>query len=273
MNNGCHQVAIGSVLLFVLILALPAWVIFDHNRSYRWSQDITAVIEVDGQSYRGSSLSRIDWEKHLVVDLAFGYIGRPYQHRIRAEAGVIELPGRNPLFLLLQSHYVSNQTKKLTIAGNNRTYLYSELAVKTFLPKLKFYESRTQVEELRGIVKYKGETKAIPTEFWPTFVYFDDLADPMTMHVITNDTELSAALGTPAHIQSVTLTLADDQPTLGKVLTYLPWLAALQAEAAEATAGMTAFAAHPGELERQIQPSHFLVDICFGTSQPCKTAE
>lgn len=266
------------------IVAVILTIIIRSNRPYEWSQKVTAIIEVDGKRYTGSTISSVQWKKRWVVELAFGFIGRRYQTQVDAEATVIDIPGYKPVFVLLQNHFEDPHTQKITIGKANRTYIDLQLAVKTFLRKREWGSNpRTQLEEIQGVAGYKGETKSIPPEYWPVFVVFDDLADPTTMHVVSNDAELSTALGATAHIVDVTLTLANDTPTTGRVYQYLPWLPAM-AEAVvtgeiEPSASIVDVATDPEEadymtypepIERQVQFHHFVLKACFASEQPCK---
>ena len=114
-------------------------------------------------------------------------------------------------------------------------------------------------------------TKPIPDNYRPALAVFDNPSDPRSLHVITNDAELSSALAAPAQLTSVTLTIGDDTPTDGRLRQYLPWLPDTtqpSGQDSRASDMMAAFAA-AGGLAGEVQLEHFLMHMCFGTAAPC----
>ena len=259
------------MLLFVLALVV-GW-LAQAMRPHSWSQEITAEITVDGKRLVGSSIAQIRWKKRWVLDLAGGFFGRRYQNRVDAEAVVIDVPNRTPVFVLLQYVFVDAQRQQRRVAENNRPYLSLDLAVDTCLPKLGAYKVRTEAEEVAGVMGCKGSVTPIPDAIRPLVAVFDDRADPSTLRIVTNDLELSEALGAESRLGAITLTIGNDAPTKGNVRRYLPWLPETTVGSDGRDSGLAAvkaaLARARGDVARQIVPQHFMLNTCYGAATSC----
>src|SRR4051812_37554651 len=112
----------GRVILAIVVIpfALMGACAYSVLRSYAWSEEISAEIQVDGTRYSGSSIARVVWAKRFAVDRAGGFVGFRLQNRLDAEAAVIDVPGRKPVFVLLQAAVDPGGGKPLLVPGNNR---------------------------------------------------------------------------------------------------------------------------------------------------------
>lgn len=273
-DPGSRSTRLGiGVVVALIVLALIAGWLAQAMRPRSWSQEITAEITVDGQRYAGSSIAHIRWKKRWVLDLAGGFFGRRYQNRVDAEAVVIDVPNRTPVFVLLQYVFVDAQRQRRLVAENNRPYLSLDLAVATCLPKLGAYKIRTETEEVAAVMGCKGSVTPIPDAIRPLVVVFDDRADPSTPRAVTSDRELSEALGAESRLGPMTLKIGNEAPTRGNVRRYLPWLPETTVDwdgrNAKLAAAKTALARARGDVARQIVPQHFLLNTCYGAATSC----
>lgn len=259
-----------TIVIVVVLLLGAAWA-FATLRSYSWSQEIRAEIAFDGRRFSGNSIGRVTWDKRWRFDPAGGSLGRRFLNRVDAEAAVIDIPGRKPVFVLLAHTYRDERRQETLLVTGNRPYIAAELAARTILPPLGAYKVRNDGDTVNGIVGSRGVTKPIPDNYRPALAMFDNPSDPRSLRVVTNDAELSGALGAPAQLTSVTLTIGDETPTDGRLRQYLPWLpdpAHASSQDSKGSDIMAAFAA-AGGLAREVRLEHFLMHMCFGTAAPC----
>lgn len=268
--SAAKRIKARTIVIVVVLLLAAAWA-YSTLQPYSWSQEIRAEIALDGRRFSGNAIGRVTWDKQWRFELAGGSLGRRFLNRVDAEAAVIDIPGRKPVFVLLAHTYRDDRRQETRLVTGNRPYMVSELAARTILPPLGAYKVRLDGETVRGIVRSRGMTKPIPDNYRPALAVFDNPSDPRTLRVVTNDAELSTALGAPAQLTSLTLTIGDDTPTDGRLRQYLPWLPDMTQtinQDSKVSDIMAAFTA-AGGLAADAQLEHFLMHMCFGTAAPC----
>lgn len=190
-------------LLVALAVAAAAVAIYWINwPTFSWHQKLTVEIEVDGRLLYGSGVTRVSvrYKPKLFPDA--GAVTR----RLRGEAVDIGLPDGRHLFVLLTSPTISLES----VAGR----LFSDLPHKPNAGpwgSLSFALSRTR------------EERVLSRELYPSFVTFDDIADPKTVRPV-DPQDLAATFGPGVALKNVTLGITDEPLTSGHIGNVLMWL-------------------------------------------------
>src|SRR5262245_39376778 len=100
--SAAKRIKARTILIVVVLLLAAAWV-FSALQPYSWSQELRTEIEVDGKRFSGKSIGRVEWDKRWRLDSSG--LNRRLLNRIDAEAAVVDIPGRKPVFVLLAHTY------------------------------------------------------------------------------------------------------------------------------------------------------------------------
>jgi hypothetical protein len=163
-------------------------------KTWQWNQKLTVELLVDGKLVSGSAVSHVWWQEANALGV--------YPSGYKGEATVVDLGRRGQLFALIgeETNYIAQYT------------LYDDLG----------YDRGDYERLLPAIMRFRG-TKDVPRDRYPLLVIFTDPNDPRTVRKV-DPNDLFATFGPGISLSRVTLEIADEATTSGKVETLLPWL-------------------------------------------------
>lgn len=181
----------GQVFLIVLLSLTLTGFDFLGFAYHTWHQKMTIEVEVEGQTYLGSS---------VVGMSVFGHPEMPLSTSVRdldmhGEAVVVELPNQQYLFGLL-------------------TY-NAFLAQKVFKDKMDGALRETG-ERWAKIISELRESREMDPKEYPLLVTFTDIHDPKSVKKVDPD-NLVATFGPGVSLKRITLEITDEPVTKGKV--------------------------------------------------------
>lgn len=204
-KSGLVKIAkIGSVLgVTVLVL----WVIWNSlYPSYQHRYRLICEVEVDGQTHVGSSVFEITWITQPPISQT------AWNMQIKGNAVVVELGDRGAI--LVPNYRVDTRES----SGQSLVYL-AIWAFKDHLPSVR--KTGVTGPALAALSRVHGKAKLAPDEL-PQIVWLKDINDPSTAQLIMPD-QFTQIIGGNAHLNSISVEMTDENPTLGSLSDRLPW--------------------------------------------------
>lgn len=174
------------------------------NRGDTFRYRLTVAVESGGRVYTGSSVIQVRSVKQGPLTQA---VSLP---KVTGDAVVVDVPGRNPIFVLLSQR-----------GGGDWD---ASIAIETFRHRLPNPKDSVVAPENRGqMAALRGDAAEIPADEYPLVVAFGDLSRPETVYELPSH-DLSRALGPGSRVLSMTIEMTDDQVTY-QIDKVLPWVA------------------------------------------------
>lgn len=191
-----------TVILFLVVcFSLSACDLF--FETWRWNQKMTVVVEVDGKTFQGTSVSSVLWREN---DRFSAMHGPAWLSVVKGEAVVIELPNKKYLFALL------------SYAGN--TEYTANLATRVIAKEPKH---RVWGESgFRAVLNQFGKDPLVLSEdHYPLFVTFKDINDPASVerYLPYRDDAWQSNI----KLKTITLEIVEEPVTRGRVERVLGW--------------------------------------------------
>ncbi|GJL61949.1 MAG: hypothetical protein NPIRA04_06030 [Nitrospirales bacterium] len=165
--------------------------------SYSWHQKMTVEVEVEGQTYTGSSVVAMS-VRGMPAILPEGHVR---ELDLRGEAVVVELPKKQYLFALLTyDAYLTGKVFHDLVGG-----------------------VVSQPEEWASEIDDVQEIREIHPKDYPLLVTFTDINDPKMVKQVDSD-NLEATFGPGVSLKRITLEITDEPVTEGKIEKVLGWL-------------------------------------------------
>lgn len=195
------------LVIVAVVVALPVIVLSFCQTSYRWYEALQVEVETPQGVKTGRSVVRVSRSVEYFVP---GWTGGKGSGGHRGEATVVEvLPGRYLFALLKMGEYRDN-----SFYGFDRNTLFTRVFPDKLQGGIDAYGPRMRA--LR-------ETRNIPRSAYPVLVTFADLNVPGSVRQVDPD-NLAATFGPGVRLKSLTLTMTNENYTMGKVVKILPWL-------------------------------------------------
>ena len=198
------------VLFLVVSFSLSACGEMGFN-NWRWNQKMTVIVEVDGKTFTGSSVTNVHWWPNFFTGgRGLGY-GPPWLSKVQGEAVVIELPKNHYLFALLSS------------AGNTEYIANLATRVMANEPKHRVWGENA----FRAVLEQKGKAPLVLSEdHYPLFVTFKDIKNPASVerYLPYRDDAWQSKI----KLKKITLEITDEPVTRGRVEQVLGWLKSLK---------------------------------------------
>lgn len=192
-----------TVILFLVVcFSLSACDLF--FETWRWNQKMTVVVEVDGKTFQGTSVSSVLWREN---DRFSAMHGPAWLSVVKGEAVVIELPNKKYLFALLSyagnTEYTANLATRV-IAKEPKHRVWGESAFQAVLNQI-------------------GKDPLVLSEdHYPLFVTFKDINDPASVerYLPYRDDAWQSNI----KLKNITLEIVEEPVTRGRVEKVLGWL-------------------------------------------------
>jgi hypothetical protein len=189
-----------KVFLVAAIMLVAGWWIWS-ARGDTFRYRLTVAVESNGEIYTGSGV--IEVKMHFQE-----YWSPPALPRVTGDAVVVEVPGRDPIFVLL--------TAKENVDWD------ASIAFKTFQDR--FPMPRTPRGDTRVLAALR-EKAEIPAKWYPILVAFGDASRPASVYEV-NASDSSRALGVGSRVVRMSIEMTDE-PVTYAVDKILPWVSNL----------------------------------------------
>ncbi len=193
-KSGCMKKFVITVVVSVAGL-LGLWLYF--YPTYSWHQKMTVEVDVDGETYVGSSVV----EMHVSAYPDTGWAPGVRSYGVRGEAVVVELPEKRYLFTLLTYNVFLTGKVFHDIVGGD----VSE-------PEKGWARVIGDVQEVRDL----------DPKDYPLLATFTNLNDSTTVKVL-DPANLEATFGSGVSLKRITLEITDEPVTEGRVERVLSW--------------------------------------------------
>jgi hypothetical protein len=182
----------GGLLLLVPLFLAACW----GAKEVEWHQKLTLHLQTPHGPAAFSSVTTMRCEAGYALDIG----GTKVLCRQKGEALVAQL-GERHLFALLAGEHLGYRGVFEALIEDGDTYQ-------------KYW---------KRIKRAEGRVFDVPRDRWPTFVSFEDIADPASVMLVDPD-DLAASFGEGYALRDVTLEITDAPVTSGVVEGVLGWL-------------------------------------------------
>ncbi|MDW4548555.1 hypothetical protein R5H32_04230 [Defluviimonas sp. D31] len=209
----------GAVAILVLLAAVIAhdWPVLrlalplppSGSVEESWHQRMTVVIETSSGEVSGSAVQAIRWQgldtAHRTTTPSNGARSRFYS---QGEVVAVEVTPGRWLFALLKG------------AQGWRGEPGAKLGFALAVPQGAYASSVEAMALIKALPKDRPVT--LPSEAYPLFVTFDDIADPKSVRQV-DPADLAATFGPGVRLKAVTLAVTEEPVTEGNVEGVLGW--------------------------------------------------